>query len=303
MRRNSLTGLLACAVALPGIAGQPPATTAGPMEEVMTMRVEGSLAVDAIGNVIAHQVDTKLDPKLQGLVEVAIATWSFMPPTVDGKPATAKSDMRITLAGRKIGEGYEVKVDNVVFFDRKREELTPAALEEKRAALGITSLNFVQMNPRPKYPGFHVNGIVMISVLARPDGTVERAFASHCSLYLARGSKADLSRACKAMQDNGVSAVRHWKVSVDLNGNAPTPGNLTGVLPLFYKMRGDGKDVTISSEPGNWRPEWRDAYREAPWLENDVLKQRVTASDSTQMEMMPATSRLQWRSGAPERAL
>jgi hypothetical protein len=240
MRRNSLTGLLACAVALPGIAGQPPATTAGPMEEVMTMRVEGSLAVDAIGNVIAHQVDTKLDPKLQGLVEVAIATWSFMPPTVDGKPATAKSDMRITLAGRKIGEGYEVKVDNVVFFDRKREELTPAALEEKRAALGITSLNFVQMNPRPKYPGFHVNGIVMISVLARPDGTVERAFASHCSLYLARGSKADLSRACKAMQDNGVSAVRHWKVSVDVERQSRRrPGNLTGVLPLFYKMRGD----------------------------------------------------------------
>ena len=298
-----MMGLLACAIALPGSAGQPPATTAGTMEEVMTMRVEGSIAVDAQGNVLSHQIDTKLDPKMQGLVEEAVKTWAFMPPTVGGKPATAKSDMRITLAGHRIDEGYEVRVDNVVFYDRAKEQQKHGDREAERAAKGRASLNFVQMRPLPKYPGYHVNGIVMVSVLARPDGSIERAFASSCSLYMARGSRADLSRACKAMQDNAVSAVRHWKMSVTLNGNAPTPGNLTGVIPFFYQVPSDKKSIAASSEPGNWRPEWRGEYRETPWLGDDLMKQRVTASDTTHMEMMPATSRLQWRSGAPERAL
>src|SRR5918993_3551668 len=246
------------------------------------------------GKVIGHRVATELEPAMRAMIDKAIGQWTFLPPTIDGKAARAKSDMRITLAGRKVDAGYEVSIDNVLFYDARRE-----ALEAKRAVPALApdpkapgvALSIVEMKPKIKYPrNFYVNGRVTIQILANPDGTVAQAHASQCSLYFAKGLEVQLRRACQTMEEDAVAAIRKWKLKVDANGKSPTPADLTGTLPIDYLMQGDGARIAASGEPGQWRVEARTRYRAGEWLRNDRFAQRVGTSDTKPNEWVPAAA-------------
>ncbi|KGQ18916.1 TonB family protein [Lysobacter dokdonensis DS-58] len=295
MQRTLLCASLAIVLALPVTAANPTVASKD-IEQVLTMRVDGTIAVDETGKVLTSTLDTPVDPRFRDVIERAIATWKFDPPTVDGKPARVKSAMRVTLVGREVAAGTEVTIDNVLFFAPGQQNANWADEAKK---LGKLSMAVVEMPRKPLYPkGFHVNGIVTMAVRANADGTVADVFPTQCSLYQAGGRPDDFARACKQMQDLAAKAIKTWKIGITLNGDVPTDDNLTATVPLEYKMWGDGKRIGKTGEPGNWRMEARTQYVEAPWLVEKRLAQRVGTSDVSGSELLQPHSPLKLRDGA-----
>lgn len=318
MRRIAgMAALAAACVAAPGFAGQADkaaAVVAAPeMEEVLTMRVEGQVVVDASGKVIGHSLQTKLEPKLQALIDKAVPGWVFFPPMVDGKPAAAKSDMRITLLGKKIGDGYEVSIDNVLFSWAKgsdwrlpkRDGKQEAKKDAPKVVDGV-SLSVKTMKPKPVYPkNWNVNGIVTILVNIAPDGSIVDAVSTQCSLYFAGGTAIQRRRACKSMEDSAANAIKKWTIHIDGHGKPVEPIARSGTIPLQYVMRGPGAEtVAKASEPGNWRLEARTPYRLPAWARGDRFAQHMGTSDSVGSgELMSSESALRLRDGQIGRVL
>lgn len=307
MQRTALIAAIACAFALPALAAKP--TPTPEIEDVLTMRVDGTIAVDETGKVIGHTVDTRLDPKLRDLIDSAVAQWRFAPPTANGKPARVKSAMRVTLAGRTVDEGTSVSIDNVYFFDAGKAQ-APSHLETqaptypetaKRQRATIT----IEKMVRPiTYPGdYHVNAMITLAIRANPDGTVADVFPTQCSLYFAGGPRLVLARACKRISEAAAESVKTWKVGVQLNGDLPTPETLTGTLPIEYRMDTDARRIGATGEPGRWRAESRTAYTRAPWLGEGRFAQRVGTSDVVDAQMVPQQSPLQRLDDEVPRAL
>ena len=259
----------------------------GVLEEVITMRLVGSVVVDPAGKVVSHALDTKLEDNLAGLVAKAVSAWTFAPPVVDGKPATVRSGMTITLAGREVNGGFEVRIDNVTFH---RPPVKDAGAD---ATPGIR-LN--KMRPEPKYPKYNVNGAVTIEIRFSPDGEVADAVATECSLYFAGGSAADKAAACEAMAFNATSAIRKWRATVPVESTRD-PDDLVGILPVQY-IGVQGRDAVIESgKPGQWRRESRTRFTEPAWHAKG--RQRVGTSDVADGALrMASSSPLQLNEGA-----
>ena len=259
------------------------AQRAAELEEVITMRVIGSVVVDPAGKVVSHALDSKLEDNLAGLVGKAVAAWTFAPPVVDGKPATVRSGMTITLAGREVNGGFEVRIDNVTFH------LPPGG------ASPTPRVHLTKMRPDPKYPKFNVNGAVTIEIRFTPDGEVADAVATQCSLYFAGGSAADKSAACEAMAFNATSAIRKWRATVPVESTRD-PDDLVGILPVQYMGVQGWEAVVASGKPGQWRRESRTRFAEPAWRAKG--RQRVGTSDVADGALRMASSPLQLNEGA-----
>ena len=301
-----LAGVCVAATMFAGVvvAGEQDASGAAPlpkMEEVLTMRVEGDIAVDATGKVIGYTLGTKLDGKLQSLIDQAVPHWVFFPPMVEGKPSAAKSHMRITLLGKKIPEGYDVRIENVLFADTDTRDWDVPKEEKKAANTAETdgaTLSIASATPRVRYPKYYVNGIVTIMLNIAPDGRVLDATPTQCSLYFAGGSSTQLARACREMEQSAANAIKQWRVAIDTHGKPLEDKPLSATLPLAYKMRGrSAQAVAESSEPGQWRMESRTPYRTPDWLPDRRFAQRVGTSDAVGGELVPSDATLQLRDG------
>lgn len=275
--------LAAACLAASATAGEPAS-----MEDLMTMRVDGELVVDATGKVESHTLKTTLDPKLTALIEQAIPRWSFFPPVVDGKPVRARSGMRITLAAREDDAGaFTVKIDNVVF--------TPPGVEPEQPGTGDDVPKVGKRGKMPNFPRYKVNGLVTIAMRFKPDGSVADIAPTQCSLYFAGGSEVVKERACREMEGNAVRALRSWKFEVPAD-----PAASEGIIAVQYIVGDDrGQRIRETSEPGKWRVESRGTYQWPGWSDADG-KQRVGSADMVGSEMLSGTSPLKFRSGGPE---
>lgn len=307
MKKNAGIACLAAALLTAGFASaKQPEPANGNIDELLTMRVEGTLAVDENGNVLAHTVDTEIDPRFKALIDKAVAQWKFMPVTVEGKPARAKSDMRVTLAARELADGgMSVKIDNVIFYDRAKDRT--AANEEAVATAASKKAPFLRiarMTRKIEYPrGYHLNGVVTMAIQGNPDdGTVANVTPTQCSLYFAKASPEELARACKLLGDSVARAIRTWKIGVDLNGAVPTADNMTAMMSVEFRMQGDERRIEGSAKAGQWRAEARTPYAPATWLKPDGFTQRVGTSDVEGSEMLPGRSKLQFRDGTEPKA-
>lgn len=303
MRRIAGTALLAAAcVAVPGFAGGPPLAEDAPatvnarpplMDEVLTMRVDGTISVDETGKVIGYELTTQLGPDLRKLIAQSAATWVFFPPNVDGKPTAMKTGMRITLLGRKLGEGYKVTIDNVRFPDAKDERTAGAY----KATVDGMTLSIVSRTPTPVFPKYNVNGMVTVLLDIAPDGKVIDAVATQCSLYHAGGTDRQLARACRELGGNTVSAVRKWTFRVDTHGK-PLERSVSATLPVQYIKPGLGEQLAReASQPGHWRHESRTRYRLPEWARGERFAQRMGTSDAVGDELMSSDSPLKLRAG------
>jgi hypothetical protein len=298
MHYARLATSLAFALALPASAANPPFHSTG-FEEVITMRVEGNLSIDARGNVVSHEVLTPITAHTREVIDRAVATWRFAPPMVRGEPVGgASSAMRVTLAGRKHNDSYAVSVDNVVFYDRAKDG--KQARHAESAEKGGVSMAIVAQTRKVKHPSdFYANGALTMAIRANPDGTVAEVFPTQCSLYFAGGTSVDFARACRQMSAGAAAAIRTWKLRIELNGNVPSPRNLTATVPLrFHAYNRDM--VKESALAGNWRMEARTPFQQAPWLANDRFAQRVGASDVDGSQgLLPARPTFQFASVPP----
>jgi hypothetical protein len=251
--------LLALAFAAPVVAGDAPDTQ--PIESVVTLRVDGNIEIDANGKVMSHQLDTDIPEAIKAIVDKAVATWKFAPPTLGGKPADgARSRMRISLSAKDVEQngvkGLAMKIDNVTF---------PAAPGAKREP-GDASM---RSNNKLKHPGVPAEAVLTFNLRYDQKGKVVDLAPTQCTV-LAIDPTTTPEKACAEFERTSVMAIKRWRLDVEPGGRDALA---TGTLALQFRMMG-----TKSREaPGEWRPELRTPYRKAPWEAVDAP--RVGASD------------------------
>ena len=279
-------------------AASEPGTTAS--ESVLTMRVDGELTVGPQGQVAEFQIRTKLDPQVEKLLRRVVPSWRFKPILVDGAPVLAKSPMRITLAAVEMAEGYQVKVDNVVFWPNTPEE--HAAEEASRKAhpgLSVAGeapeplvwIRSKSLKP-PRYPSglerSGVEGIVLLNLRLKPDGSVAEVFAAQSSLLNVRGGSGLLDRARLMLERNASDAAKTWTFQVAAEDPAAlSPKDLTVRVPVEYMLGTPGKQP--DGLVGQWRHEFRGPNLSAPWLP-DKNAPKIGVSDLNGNEILAGAS-------------
>ena len=269
-------------------------------ESVLTLRVDGELTIGPEGRVAAYQIRTKLDPQVEALVKRAVPTWRFKPILVDGKPAIAKSPMRITLAAVEMPQGYQVTVDNVVFRPNTREEWD-AELASRKANPGISvagespappvTITSKSLKP-PQYPSglqrSGVEGIVLLNLRLHPDGTVAEVFAAQSSLLNVKGRSGLMDRARTMLERSASDVAKRWTFNVEAeDAQRLSPVTLTVRVPVAYTLDPPGE--SIDGLAGKWRHEFRGPTLTAPWLPDDNLA-KVGVSDLNSNEMLAGVS-------------
>lgn len=267
-------------------------------EDLITMRVDGQIAIDAQGKVLDYRIDTKLQPELRALIDKAVPNWLFWPVIVDGKPIAARTGMRITLAGTQVATGYRIAVDNVTFSNKDAPDKN--GLWTVPASPGV-ELVVASRKSRIQFPSYRVDGLVVVHVRVSPQGTIEEIAASQSSLFNLTGNPKILAKARKAMEDSAIKGIRGWTFRVDSHGRTPKPEELSGAISVEYVWNADSADQL--RETGVWRREHRGPYQAPAWLRDTRLAQRVGSSDMGGSDVAPLSSPVRLRDGVLGKAL
>lgn len=287
-----LIALLAC-----GVAAATPAADAdaAQSESLLTMRVDGEIAIDASGKPIDYRIASELQPELRQLIAKAVPAWSFWPVLIDGKAVAARTKMRITLAAQPAANGYSVRIDNVTFRDES------AAAQKSPLPGGDVEIAAKSLRP-PSYPvglqRYGAEGMVMLHLKLTPQGKVEQAFAVQSSLFNIRGKPDLMDKARALLEKNSIAAARRWSFSVDTKGIAVTAEDLTVAVPVSYVLNRSDREKTAQ-----WRHEVRGPMQGTPWLNATRMAQRIGSSDVDAGEVLDITSPLRLRHGVIGKAL
>jgi len=299
MRKWIWLSLCLVLVPLAGSAKQPVEID----NNVLTMRVDGEIAIDPAGKLLDYRITTPIKPEMQKLLDASVRKWTFHPVVIDGQPVAAKSKMRITLAAREAGSGYSVSVDNVTFRDyaEKKDE---SANDERRMAKKAEHVAIVAKALRPGgYPNglmrAGVEGAVLLYLKLSLDGNVENIIAVQSSLYDVRGRPELLDQARKLFEDAAIAAAKRWKFEVSSTKATPTADDLTVTIPVAYVM----PKRQASDAPGQWRTELRSEKRIAPWLLDTPAVQNIGISDLDNGDMLPIASAFRAPDGVIGKAL
>ena len=255
--------LLALAFAAPVVAGDAPALP--PLESVVTLRVDGNIEIDANGKVVSHTLDTAVPEALQSIIDKAVATWTFAPPTEDGKPVErARSKMRVSLSAKDVeqggAKGLAVKIDNVTF---------PPAQTEKRAPGDAT------LRPRDKlkHPGLSAEALVTLNFRYDPSGKIVDVAPSQCTI-LAVDKRLTPEEACEALERHSVQGFKRYHLKVEPGGKDELQPGTMAFMYASYGSRNARPETT-----GQWRPELRTPYRKAPWEPADAPRMGTSDVD------------------------
>ena len=280
-----------CAPLLAALIASPAFATTADFEEVLTMRVDGELVVDANGKVAAHTIHTAVPDEYRAIVARAARDWTFNPPlAMEGNVASARGPMRITMSAAQNGDGFAVAIDNVSF----PQTASGTANKSRASSNGVLRAT---KQPLPKYPDVPAHGVVMVDARVSPDGIVRDAVATQCSVHsVAREHVRERARVCDAMALNAVHAIKRWTFAYE-PGAAPARGDHHITLPVEYlPTRRSNKDTT-----GQWRREWRTAYAPAPW--RSTGSERVGTASVWETSTVVANSELGLHAGVPDHVL
>jgi len=257
--------VLALAFAAPVIAGDKPALA--PLESVVTLRVDGNIEIDANGKVVSHTLDTALPEAMQAIIDKAVATWKFAPPTEGGKPVErARSKMRISLSAKDVeqggAKGLAVKIDNVTF---------PAVQSENRAP-GDASL---RPRDKLKHPGVSAEALVTLNFRYDPSGKIVDVAPSQCTI-LSVDKRLTPEEVCDALERHSVKGFKRYQLKVEPGGKDELQA---GTMAFKYAQYG-GPNARPETA-GQWRPELRTPYRTAPWEPADAPRMGTSDVDDS----------------------
>lgn len=264
-------------------------------ESVITMRVDGELAIGPEGQVLEYKLRTPLDAHLQQLLAKAIPAWEMVPVQRGGRAVSVRTPMRITLAASEVADGYEVRIDNVVFGPLTKEDHEAARASERAAAEAGETIAPVDESPQapvlisaqglqgPRYPyrlvEAGIEGIVLLNLRLNPDGTVAEVFAAQSSLLNVTGRSKALDSARALLERESARVAWQWTFIVETKDPAALDDvALTVAIPMEYRLAAHGK---AEEEPfvGGWRHEFRGPSLPIPWLHARPDEQVVGVSD------------------------
>ncbi len=262
-------------------------------ESVMTMRVDGELAIDPQGKVLDYRIETELEPAVRAQIDKAVPHWRFVPVSIDGKATAVKSRMRITLAAQQVAAGYAVNIDNVVFHDDRATTIMQVMGADAKPVDDISS----RSRKPPGYPlglmRAGVEGAVLVYIRVTPDGKAGDVAAVQSALFNVKGRDKTMAEALRLLEKNTVDALKKWDFNVPSGRASLNPALMTVAVPVHYTMERNSSDT-----PGQWRVEVRGSRQSAPWLTESMLAQDIGVSDLASGEMMPLSSRMHLREGS-----
>lgn len=292
--RSFLAVALALVASFPVAAGaqDPPAG-----EQLITMRLEGSLTVDPDGSVQEYRVGSKTPSSVKELLDRSIARWRFEPVLVDGKAVAAQSPMRVVVAATKAGADYRLRIDNVLFRANTKEEYAREAAEQAAGNVVVAASHIRPPGYPDKMEKAGLEAIVLLQVRMEPDGRVAEAFVKQSSLLNVNDRPGNLQRALAAFERSALHAAQSWRFDLEIKDSSKvTPGALTVSIPVEYMFR--NREIA-----GTWRREFRGPRRNAPWLAT-ADEEAIGVSDLASGEMLTGTPTLRLRNrdeafGAP----
>ncbi|NUS60889.1 MAG: hypothetical protein HOQ01_08075 [Lysobacter sp.] len=239
MRRTApLLTALAIAIGSPVAIAKKDLAPPTPLVEVMTMRVEGAIEVDATGRVLSHAIDTKLPDAVRAKLDRAIPAWTFKPIEMPAG-TSAKVPMVLTIAATQVAEGHIVRLEAAEFADG------PNGTRPTRVATR-TYL---------KSPYRATDAIVRIAARVDADGHALDAASLGCTLYNAGGDaeeKALMCRRLEALSLEGVLQARFREFNMALPG--------MGEVWFYFNPQGP-----MDERPGRWRVESSTGTRKVAW--------------------------------------
>jgi len=258
-------------------ADKPAAVPVVVLESVLTMRVDSQVHLDEKGDLVGFKIQTEVPPELHQALERAVWTWRFTPaPSPDGFTHETVAPMRLTLAATKNGDGYRVKVDNVIFPNKAEKP-------------DSTRIIATQMLP-PMYPIDQerqgLSGVVLLSLRLSTDGRVEEAVPVQSMLINPGEVNGGGSWAVKQFERAALRAARRWHFAVPATLASANADTLTMIVPVHFNAYPEVNSDSPAGA-GHWRRELRTPRRGIPWLDAAPGRQAMGVSDMADGEVMP----------------
>ena len=260
-----------------------------PLESVLIMPVDGIIVIDPQGQVAEFHMDKPMVPKhtsaveqVHALLDRAVRQWRFEPVLIDGTPRRVSTKMRVVLAAHKVSDGYQIKIDNVVFPGEANPQMVRA--EEIQPQITGKKLRPPLDPGGPLTDG--VTGKVLLYLQVSADGRVEQVIAAQTLIYDASRSQSAWRKAIHAFERAAVSLAKDWTFNVP-DGYAHLPAAYrTVAVPVQYSVRSQ-PDVDAT---GMWYPVVRVALRKPEWLQVTPNAQHIGVADVGEGEIIPANS-------------
>ncbi|MFA5901870.1 MAG: hypothetical protein WC829_22465 [Hyphomicrobium sp.] len=248
----------------------------------MVMQVDGWIRINPEGEVADFTSDTKLLPKLRENLDRIVHTWRFEPVLIEGTPRMVRARTRIVLAANRVGDVYQVKVDNVTFPSNSdatagTEEVAPWPMTGHR----ITP---------PSWPkamrSMNVSGQVLLCILVGADGHPEKVLAVQSMLFDVKGETRVLRKAIAQFERSAMSAAQRWHLNIPAARSHMPPEHRTVRVPVEFIM-----GTHAGSElPGQWRLIVRNSTRPVDWVPASPDTPNVGVSDVAAGEIMSSSS-------------
>lgn len=207
-----------------------------------SLRVSGSVVIDADGAVLSHELDAKapLTPALVEFIRGAVSKWRFEPVVVDGKRVNAKVPMSLRLVAKRADDGnFSISIASTYFGG---QDDAPAT-DQPRS---------IRMTP-PRYPKGALymggKGTVYLIVQVGRDGKVMNVDAEQVNLRVA-GTDAQMNELRKQFTDAAVRVARGWTFAAPTTGEEANEDSWLVRVPVDYVLAGSGS--TRPEQDGGW---------------------------------------------------
>lgn len=264
----------ACCGALFAITGTAAfAQTRGEVRDTLesSLVVTGDIRIASDGKVRDFHIDRpdKLPGEVMQLVDRAVPTWEFEPILADGKPAEARSRMRIRLVAYKREDGqYVLAIRSAAFTGDQDEEVDARWLKQQKM-------------PPPAYPAVaaasNVSGTVFLLIKVGADGKVQQAFAEQTNLRVLANGR-EMARWRKVLEQSAIAATRAWQFTPSANDPKHPEGGWTSRVPIDYSLARQRPGY------GTWEPYIPGPHMPAPWLRPELA--RAQDVDAAQAGML-----------------
>jgi hypothetical protein len=276
-----LASLPTALVALP-VAAQRAARITDPLTTVRTLQVEGQVVIDPSGHVADYRVTTPVPHALQATVDEAVRGWRFYPVQIDGQARRVQTRMRITLAATASSDGYQVRVDNVVFPgpESARGAATLPAPDE------ISGRKLTQPLYPPGLLRAGVSGVVLLAIQVSADGTTADAAVVQTMLLDVTGRERVLQQAVALLERSSLSAVRSWRYNVPdaLIKAGPEQRIVTHAIHFVFDSN------PPIEKAGMWRTVVRTPKRAIAWVPASPGSQSAGVTDIASGEFLPVAT-------------
>jgi hypothetical protein len=215
------------------------------LEEVMIMRVEGDIVVDATGRVVSHRITTKLTDGLRARLDKAVPGWQFQPVAPPDGANEVRRAMALTLAATKVDAGHVVRLEDAAFADAAG--IIVRQRDRGRPSLPVRS--FIRS------PYEETAAIVEVAALVEDTGRAKEVANIRCTLLNAGGDAEEKALMCGRLEGLATEAAKLTRYK---RGDLPLPGIVS--IDMYFQPNGP-----IDESAGKWRIESRTVLRAVPW--------------------------------------